>query len=304
MASHPLFLVEASFSNLVASVRCQLADKRRRWSFCQTVDSGPFFTLAHCHRHPFETEHWYVIPGSHSEAFARSSWVHGNLFVWKPDGSPPPVRYPHWTPENTREEKETRSFPPRVAGITRCERDTRAKRQYVGRLTSFGAKEAAGCLLSSQSKPVTRNGTVDGDPPAPALGRRFPHDRLGARVEGRWSRSRPAARFEAAATVPGTTSVTRTRPFGGSEGRARLDPAYGNVAGTAKWRHHRRRRRHGMEFLRDVLNIPQRRGGRDRPSFLSPLLRSLLHILLFIPPRSSSYVPRIPLSPPPSHSVR
>ncbi|KYN31756.1 hypothetical protein ALC56_13895, partial [Trachymyrmex septentrionalis] len=35
-------------------------------------------------------------------------------------------------------------------------------------LTSFGAKEAAGCLLSGQSKPVTRNGTVDGDPPTPA----------------------------------------------------------------------------------------------------------------------------------------
>ncbi|TGZ49064.1 Uncharacterized protein DBV15_05997, partial [Temnothorax longispinosus] len=100
------------------------------------------------------------------------------------------------------------------------------------RLTSFGAKEAAGCLLSSQSKPVTRNGTVDGDTPAPALGRRFPHDRLGARVEERWSRSGPAARFEAAATAPGTTSVARTRPFGGSVGRPRSDPAYGNPTST------------------------------------------------------------------------
>jgi len=43
-----------------------------------------------------------------------------------------------------------------------------------------------------------------------------------------------------------------------------------------------------MEFLRDVLNIPQRRGGRDRPSFLSSPL--LFPLSLFILPRSSSYL--------------
>lgn len=80
--------------------------------------------------------------------------------------------------------------------------------------------------LSGQSKPVTRNGTVDGDPPAPALGRRFPHNRFSARVEGRWNRSNSAAHFEAAATVPGTTSVVETCPFGGPRGRARSNPAY------------------------------------------------------------------------------
>ncbi|EGI63978.1 hypothetical protein G5I_07557 [Acromyrmex echinatior] len=101
-------------------------------------------------------------------------------------------------------------------------------------LTSFGAKEAAGCLLSGQSKPVTRNGTVDGDPPIPVLGRRFPHDRLSARVEGRWSRSSSETRFEAAATAPGTTSVPRTRPFGGPVGRARSNPAYSNLTSPAR----------------------------------------------------------------------
>lgn len=119
-------------------------------------------------------------------------------------------------------------MPKRVAKIDPAASEIRARNVNTSAfLTSFGAKEAAGVPpLSGQSKPVTRNGTVDGDPPAPALGRRFSHNRFSARVEGRWNRSNSAAHFEAAATAPGTTSVGETCPFGGPRGRARSNPAY------------------------------------------------------------------------------
>lgn len=189
--------------------------------------ASSFFILAHYHRSSFWTKHQDIIQELHSANELRSN------FVLEFPRQPVPRRENTsstgcqfssrllsslWTPAHSA----TRSDVDPTAS------EIRARNVNTSSfLTSFGAKEAAGVPpLSGQSKPVTRNGTVDGDPPAPALGRRFPHDRFSARVEGRWKRSNSAAHFEAAATVSGTTSVAETCPFGGPRGRARLNPAY------------------------------------------------------------------------------
>lgn len=215
-----LLLVETFCSNF-SSFRQTSARGQEASIIIPSNDSCPSFALTHRYRRPSETEHWNTTPGCHSCGALLLECLHDNLFVQKFDRMSVLRSLSSLNTKHT--ERETRPDAAR-------RRDTRCETSIRRRLTSSRAKEAAGCLLSSQSKPVTRNGTVDGDSPAPALGRRFPHDRLGARVEGRWSRAGPAARFEAAATVPGTTSVTRTRPFGGSVGRARSDPTYGNPA--------------------------------------------------------------------------
>lgn len=290
-----LLLVETSSSN--SSSFRQMSARGRETSIIipSNVDSRASFTLAHRYRRPSETEHWNMIPGFHSEGAASSFFGMSTTTCLcrkqKFDRMSVLLRSLSSLNTTAHGERETRPDAAR-------RRDTRRETSIRRRLTSFGAKEAAGCLLSSQSKPVTRNGTVDGDSPAPALGRRFPHDRLGARVEERWSRAGPAARFEAAATVPGYHLRCENAPLWRIRGPGEIGShlQQSNVAGTAKWR---RRRRHcyGMEFLRDVLNIPQRRGGRDRPSFLSPLLLPPLSFFI-LTPRSSCYLALLYLFPP------
>lgn len=148
------------------------------------------FILAHCHCCSFWTKHQNIIQELHSANELRSNFV--LEFPRQPVLGSRSSTGCQFSSRllfslNTSTQRDAFWCRARCGDRDPAASEIRARNVNTSAfLTSFGAKVAAGLPpLSGQSKPVTRNGTVDGDPPAPALGRRFPHDRFSARVEGR-----------------------------------------------------------------------------------------------------------------------